>query len=240
MAMSPFHFKRFSLQQTGVAHPVGTDSVLLGAWAAVDGATRILDIGTGTGAIALMLAQRSEANARCQIVALEPHEGSFLCAGQNMAHSPWPQRFTMVQETVQTYALKCCDLFDLIASNPPFFSDTVVSPDPARRSARHTAGLSPGELLDAVRQLLAPKGRFCVILPPIEGQRLCEFGAQMGLYCTKRTVVYPRPGKAAERWLLQMERDPHAFSQDSLFIYERAEVYSDAFVQLTRDFYQNF
>lgn len=228
------------MQQTGVAHPVGTDSVLLGAWAAVDGATHLLDIGTGTGAIALMLAQRSEANANCQIVAVEPHEGSFLCAGQNVAQSPWARRFTMVQEAVQTYARKSHDQFDLIVSNPPFFSDTVVSPDPARRSARHTAGLSPGELLEAVRQLLAPKGRFCVILPPIEGQRLCEFGAQVGLYCTKRTVVYPRPGKAAERWLLQLERDPYPFWQGQLFIYERDEVYSEGFMRLTRDFYQKF
>ncbi len=238
--MSPFRFKRFSIHQTGVAHPLGTDTVLLGAWAAVEGAGLILDIGTGTGAVALMLAQRSEGNPQSRIVAVEPHQGSFLCAVDNFKHSPWAERLVGVRDTIQGYAHKTSNRFNLIATNPPFFSDTIVPPDPGRRSARHTAGLPPGELLAAVNQLLAPNGRFCAILPPLEGQRLCEFGAQMGLYCTKRMVVYPRPGKPAERWLLQLERDPHPFWQGQLFIYEREEVYSEGFGRLTRDFYQKF
>lgn len=238
--MTPFHFKRFSIFQSGVAHPVGTDSVLLGAWAPVSGARRMLDIGTGTGVVALMLAQRSETMPEREITAVEPHPGSCVAAGENIARSPWAQQLRLIPQTIQDFAAAAQAPYDLIVSNPPFFSGTVVSPDPARRAARHTTSLSPGDLLDAAAALLAPSGRFCVILPPVEGQRLCEFGAQQGLYCTRRTVVYPRPGKAAERWLLQLERDPYPFAQDELFIYARAEAYSAEFKALTGAFYLGF
>lgn len=238
--MTPFHFKRFSIFQSGVAHPVGTDSVLLGAWTPVSGARRMLDIGTGTGVIALMLAQRTELTPACEITAVEPHPGSCVAAGENIVRSPWASQVQLIPQTIQDFASTPQAPYDLIVSNPPFFSGTVVSPDLARRAARHTTSLSPGDLLDAVAALLAPSGRFCVILPPTEGQRLCEFGAQRGLYCTRRTVVYSRPGKAAERWLLQLERDPYPFSQDELFIYARLEVYSDEFKALTGAFYLEF
>lgn len=232
-----FRFKRFALEQIGAAHPVGTDSVLLGAWANIQGARRILDIGTGTGAVALLLAQRTEAFPDCQLVGLEPHAPSLACAEGNFGRSPWAGRLIGVEDTVQNYAARKSRPFDLIVSNPPFFVETTLSPDPLRRATRHVSSLPPNALLEAVRQLLAPKGCFCAIVPPSLGQHLCEWGATLGLYCTHRTVVFTRPGKPPERWLLCFERSPYKFQQEHLYIYEREEIWSSEFRALTGDFY---
>lgn len=232
-----FRFKRFVLEQIGAAHPVGTDSVLLGAWADIQGVRHILDIGTGTGAVALLLAQRTEGFLDCQLVGLEPHAPSLACAVGNFSRSSWAKRLIGVEGTAQNYAQGKDRPFDLIVSNPPFFVETPVSPDPIRRAVRHVSSLPPNALLEAVSQLLAPQGRFCVIVPPSLGQHLCEWGVTLGLYCTRRTVVFARPGKPPERWLLCFERSPYQFQQKHLYIYEREEIRSAEFRALTGDFY---
>ncbi len=235
MASLPFHFKKFEVEQIGAAHPVGTDSVLLGAWADVSGAERVLDIGTGTGVVALIVAQR--ANPTLMGLALEIHPPSAALARRNFAASPWADRLQVVEMSVQDFAQSTKHQFDLIVSNPPFFSERTVSPDPERRLGRHTATLPPGDLLEAAGRLLAPRGRFCVVLPALEGQRLCELAVPLGLYWTKITRVRSRPEKPVERWLIQFERDPYPFEQAELLIYEQGERYSEAFRALTGDFY---
>ncbi len=262
MASLPFRFKKFEVEQSGAAHPVGTDSVLLGAWADVSGAQRVLDIGTGTGVIALMVAQRREKMSNAQqgisnvqvgglhldvgysllsighsITALEIHPPSAALAQRNFAASPWANRLQVQEISVQEFAQVAGCQFDLIVSNPPFFSERTVSPDTARRLGRHTATLSPGDLLEAVGRLLALKGRFCVVLPALEGQRLCEMAVPLGLYWTKITQVRSRPEKPVERWLIQFERDPYPFEQTELLIYEQGEQYAEAFRELTGAFY---
>jgi tRNA1Val (adenine37-N6)-methyltransferase len=232
MSSPPFRFKQFTVEQDGVGHPVGTDSVLLGAWAKPANATRILDIGTGTGVIALMMAQQS---AFAEIVAVEIYAGAAACARRNFAASPWASRFTLFEMPVQ--GLPDLPLFDLIVSNPPFFTETVAAPLEARRLGRQTVSLNQTDLVSAVLKHLAPAGRFCAILPVQEGNRLREFAATCGLYCTKIVEVSGRPGKPVERLLLQFERNPYPFERSHLFIYETGEQYSKAFRTLTEDFY---
>lgn len=238
MGQPPFRFKRFLVDQTGVAHPVGTDSVLLGSWAEIDGAHHILDIGSGSGLLALMLAQRTE-NSRppAHIAGVEIHDESCRCATGNFNRSPWASRLSIVHCAIQAFEVRADEKFDLIVSNPPFFTETVVSPRRLRRISRSAATLSPGDLLHAVKRLLFENGRFCAILPPAEGYRLCEWGALAGLYCTRLTRVYPRRDKAVERLLIQLERNPYPFRQSSLVIYSSGEQYTPEFLHLTGEFY---
>ena len=237
MISSPFQFKKFKVEQVGASHAIGTDAVLLGAWADVAGAQRMLDIGTGTGVVALMLAQRVHPAPASQIIALDIHPPSAALAQINFDASPWAACLQSVEISVQDYAQSADRPFDLIVSNPPFFSDRTVSPDPVRRLGRHTATLPPQDLLEAVGRLLALHGRFCVVLPAPEAQRLCELAVPMGLYWTKITRVRSRPEKPVERWLIQLERDPYPFEQTEMLIYAQAEQHSIDFQNLTRDFY---
>lgn len=223
-----------------MTHPVGTDGVLLGAWARVGECRHLLDIGTGTGLIALMLAQRTEQQPDTHITAVEIHHDSRVCASRNFAASPWAGRLHAVEQRIQDFTAAATRQYDLIVSNPPFFSEAVVSPDPARRLGRTAIALSLAELLDAVNRLLAPDGRFCTILPQPEGQRLCEQGATKGLYCTGQTLVHGRAGKSVERLLLQLERNPYPFEREVIEIYAGGNEYSEAFRAMTREFYLHF
>lgn len=262
MSLPAFHFKRFSVAQAGAAHPVGTDAVLLGAWTDVQNTLRFLDIGTGTGVVALMLAQRitcsgdfSRSNATEEppnkpifaapehlsdwnAIAVEIHPPSAALARTNFAASPWASKLDLWEGPIQGFP-KDSGPFDLIVSNPPFFSDLTVSPDQDRSLGRHTASLSPGDLLATVNVLLAPKGRFCVVLPEREGRRLCEFAVPLGLYWTRITEVRSRPGKPVERLLLQFEKNPYAIQREEicLFAGKTGQNYSPEFQALTRDFY---
>ncbi len=238
MAQSPFRFKKFSVEQAGAAHPVGTDGVLLGAWAEVEGCRRMLDIGTGTGVVALMLAQRSTAAA--SILALDIHPPSVALARGNFAASPWADCLEVLEMPVQDYARNIAPQFNLIVSNPPFFSETTVSPDTDRRMGRHTASLSPETLLAAVGALLTAEGRFCAVLPVREGRRLCELAVPQGLYCTETVEVFTRPGKPAERLLLRFERDPYRLIRRELVLYAPDGTYSADYRRLTGDFYLAF
>jgi len=238
MASPPFRFKKFEIQQHGAVHPVGTDSVLLGAWAGLENApARILDIGTGTGVIALMLAQRA---ADAQITAVEMHPASVSCARRNAAASPWADRLNVFETSIQDFAAADTPVFDLIVSNPPFFSETTVSPDPARRLGRHTASLTAVELIVAVQVLLAQNGRFCVILPEMEGKRLCELAALQGLYVTNIMTIRSRSDRPIERLLLCLERSPYGFERSELFIYMKNGGYALEYQELTSKFYLNF
>lgn len=240
MASPPFRFKRFLVDQKGAAHPIGTDSVLLGAWAAIIGATRVLDIGTGTGIVALMLAQRSEGEPKIHITGVELHEDSCKCAQRNFETSPWSSRLAAVCQPVQHFAQTSDDKYDLIVSNPPFFTETITSPNENRRLSRTAISLSPGELLEAVLRLLSPRGRFCTILPFTEGIRFCEWGAIKGIYCTRETRVFSRKGKSCERLLLQFETNPYPMQRSVLYIYENADECSAEFISLTKNFYLHF
>ncbi len=216
---------------------VGTDGVLLGAWVDVQGAEKILDIGTGTGVIAIMLAQRS---ATAEIHAVEIDEDSYSQAAENMAGSPWAERLQAHLDSIQHFSKTSGRQFDLIVSNPPFFSGGTLSNSQDKTSVRHTVKLPHGDLLAAVRTLLAPKGKFCLILPNLEGLRFREMAAHYHFYCSKITEIQSRPGKPVERLLLQFEKTVKKLEKNTLLIHQgTANQHSADFQTLTGGFYLN-
>ena len=215
---------------------VGTDGVLLGAWAGVrPGDRRILDIGTGTGVIALMLAQRAP---EAQITGLDIIDLSDARA--NAASSPWSDRLRFEQLPVQEFAP--AERFDLILSNPPYFVDSLTCPDDGRTAARHAVTLPYEELCAAVVRLLAPDGRFAVILPVTETERWLSV-CRGRLYPIRRTEVRTTPRRAPKRVLLEFVwTEPQAALRcDELVIGTgEHECYTEQYRALTRDFYLKF
>lgn len=182
---------------------VGTDGVLLGAWSEVDRAENILDIGTGSGLIAIMLAQR---NPRANIHGVEIDQSSFEQAEANMENSPWRDRLKVYHTSIQDFAGTTSIRYDLIVSNPPFFTGGNLSYNQDRNSVRHTIKLPHQDLLSAVRKLLSSEGRFALILPYLEGLRFCELAATYQLYCNRMTEVLPKVDKRVERLLLEFRK----------------------------------
>lgn len=214
---------------------VGTDGVLLGAWADVTGANNILDIGTGTGVIAIMLAQRAP---QAEIHAVEIDEAACVQARENMQNSPWPDHLHAHLDSIQHFAKKTSLHFDLIVSNPPFFSGGTLSNSQDKTSVRHTVKLPHGDLLSAVRSLLSAEGKFCVILPWLEGLRFREMANSYNLYCSKVMEIKPRRDKSVERLLLQFERTVKSLEKEVLVIQNGgANDWTDSYRTLTEDFY---
>lgn len=235
--MPPFRFKKFEVEQTGAAHAVGTDGVLLGAWAAVEATDRqVLDIGTGTGLVALMLAQRFENQQVEQIFGLENHAPSARLAARNFEKSGWVECLVLIENSIQNFCESDVESFDLIVCNPPFFEEKIVSPDPARRAARHVESLPPADLIFAVKKLLTPSGRFCTVLPRNFGYKFCEQAAVQGLYFSKIVEICTRPGKSAERLLLEFRRSPSFFLREKVLLSDENGLPSEWFRQLTDAF----
>ena len=230
-----FRFKRFSVEQDQCAMKVGTDGVLLGAWTNVQDAQKVLDIGTGTGVIAIMLAQRNE---KAEVHGVEIDPAACQQAAQNMASSPFGERMKSLHSSIQDYAKLSNETYDLIVSNPPFFTGGTFSNQASRQNVRHTIKLPNGDLLSAARKLLAKNGRFCVILPYLEGLRFQELATRYNLYCCKITEVLPRPGRAIERLLLQFESQAQPIITDQLVIrQDHQEEYTPEYIEMTKAFY---
>ena len=230
--MSAFRFKQFAVEQDDVAMKVGTDGVLLGAWVDVAGARRILDIGTGTGVIALMMAQRSAAES---IVGIDIDSVATARANSNFGLSPWQTRLRACNCPVQQFE---AEKFDLIVSNPPYFTDSLLCPDSRRTLARHTTELSLSELDDSVCRLLADGGRFALILPTEQMERYISLSA---LTVVRRCDVYSYPGGEIKRVMAELSRGTEAVAQmQSIAIYTENREYSAEYRQITKDFYLKF
>ena len=232
--MAGFKFKQFAVEQDDVAMKVGTDGVLLGAWAECEGARRILDIGTGTGVIALQMAQR---NPTAQVQAVEIDETAARRARANFDNSPWAERLEVEQTPVQEFSP--AEKFDLIISNPPYFVDSLLPPDAKRSTARHTHDLTFEELDRAVCRLLAESGRFALILPEPEFERYAE---QSQLHLVRRCNVHSVEGGAIKRVMGEFSKDkPAKIEIESLAIeVERRGEFSADYRALTKDFYLKF
>ncbi|WP_300729425.1 methyltransferase [uncultured Bacteroides sp.] len=229
-----FKFKKFTVYHDRCAMKVGTDGVLLGAWAKVEGAHSILDIGTGTGLIALMLAQR---NQEASVLGIDIDEGAVLQACENVSRSPWGDRINIEKIDVCELGLKGEGRFDCIVSNPPYFQENVHCPDEQRNQARHTAGLSFEALLDAVDRLLNDEGEFSVVLPNVAASQFISLAASRFLYLRHRTLIHTKPGAEPKRVLLAFGRKMQMSITDHLTIELERHVYSEDYITLTRDFY---
>ncbi len=217
---------------------VGTDGVLLGAWAPCEGATRILDAGTGTGLIALMLAQRQP---DASIVAIDIDEASWREAADNFSASPWSNRFSAHHCSLQQFASRSNDTFDLIVSNPPYFSRSLPAKNPKRTLSRHNDLLGASDLILAAKELMTQGGTLALILPVSEYASFFEIAELKGLYEHRKMVVYPVPGKPAHRIMSCWGLAPAAVcTNESLIIEEGGRhQYSAEYLALTRAFYLN-
>jgi tRNA1Val (adenine37-N6)-methyltransferase len=232
-----FQFKQFKVHQDQCAMKVGTDGVMLGAWVDVHHAQTVLDIGTGTGLIALMLAQR---NANARIDAVEIDADACGQASENMQATPWANRLHCFHQSVQAYAQACPEQYDLIVSNPPFFTGGVLSESDSKTQVRHTVKLPHGDLLQAVTRLLSPHGRFAVVLPLLEGLRFTELALRSRLYCEHLTEVHTRSDKPVSRLLLQfIKQVPEHTRKDKLIVQDKAtaNAWTADFQALVDDFY---
>lgn len=232
-----FKFKKFTVDQDQTAMKVGTDGVLLGAWANVEGAMKILDVGTGTGLIALMLAQRSGAI----IDAIEIDKNACMQAQENVNHSPWANRIRIIHQSFQDFSKSTSEKYDLIVSNPPYFQNSLAAPEENRTKARHNRSLELVDIINGTLKCLTELGTLSLILPYVEGNLFIAKAAEKGLFCVRQTNVLPKPKRKPKRLLLEFQRIKKHFIQDHLVVeLNKRHEYSEAYKNLTRDFYLAF
>lgn len=230
-----FQFKQFTVWHDKCAMKVGTDGVLLGAWASVESAHRVLDIGAGTGLVALMLAQRSLPDAK--IVALEIDESAVGQARENVARSPWRERVEVVQADFKKY--RSSDKFDVIVSNPPYFVDSLECPDRQRAAARHNDSLTYDDLLEGVSELLTDDGLFTVVIPSDVADRVKEIASAKRLYAARQLHVITKPGGVPKRTLITFSFSVQECVVEELLTELARHQYSEEYIALTREYYLN-
>lgn len=229
-----FSFKQFTVFHDLCAMKVGIDGVLLGVWCDIRDTNRILDIGTGTGLIALMMAQRCDA----LIDAIDIDADAVLQATENIKQSPWPERIKVEQIALQDYTSTTNNRYDLIVSNPPYFVNSLKAPAENRSVARHTDTLTHEDLILQSKELLNPTGRICIILPVNEAMLCKEFAISSGLFCTREVKVIPKPNAAPKRTLMEFSLQQGESEVTELVIEgEVRHHYSDEFNLLAKDFY---
>ena len=235
-----FEFKHFRIDQQGDVFRVGTDGVLLGAWAAADSqrVKRILDIGTGTGLLALMLAQRFPGAA---ITAIEPHKSSWEVAVRNVRASPWAGTIEVLNTSLEEYSAHCTSSYDLVVTNPPFFSGSLKNPDPHKSSFRHAGELTTAAMIEDSLKVMTKEGVLSVIMPWAEGNVMVAEAAAAGLFCSRMVKVRPLHSSPFSRLLLEFTtlRVPPVVRILTMG-HPSHGGYTNDYVDLTRDFYLNF
>lgn len=238
MAKNPwFEFKQFRVEQHNTALRVGTDGVLIGAWCAIKENCSVLDIGTGTGLITLMVAQRGAQ----KVDAIEIDSGAFRDAEMNFLRSRWSDRLSVHHDDFRLWSQNHPDKsYDLIVSNPPFFVNSLKSGNLPSDLARHTDQLSFENLLDGVVRLLKSNGIFSLILPFDQLEEFRELARLRRLFLRRMTQVIPREGKKAKRVLLEFTPEPCYPEYDILLLLDRNGHPDASFIGLTKDFYLAF
>lgn len=233
--MKPFKFKQFQIEQDRCAMKVGTDGVLLGAWVSIDNnPDSILDIGAGTGLIALMIAQRSTAET---IDALEIDEDAYEQCVSNFDSSDWADRLFCYHAGLDEFVDEWEDPYDLIVSNPPFYSEEVSSGDESRDKARQNQSLPFDELLEGVSKLMASNGSFATIIPFKEEETFLKLANSFKLYPQRITRVKGTPTSEIKRSLIQFGFEEVELETSELTIEIGRHEYTEDYISLTKDFY---
>jgi len=233
--MSLFKFKHFSIQQDKTAMKVGTDGVLLGAWVAVNSdCESILDIGTGTGLIALQLAQRSEVET---IDAVEIEPQAFEQAVNNFEMSDWGDRLYCYHSSLEEFSAEIEGTYDLIVSNPPFYQDNFETRDIARNKARFTSSLSFKSLIKGASKLLSGNGTFAVIIPFKETQNFIALAHEYKLFLNRVCHVKGTPTATIKRSLLDFSFQKKELIEEVLIIEIERHQYTSEYTALVKDFY---
>lgn len=235
MANPYFRFKKFTVYHDKCAMKVGTDAVLLGAWADTSFCRNILDIGTGTGIIALMLAQRSQAT----VEAIDIDKEACVQATENAAASPYTERIKVVHASCADFAASNQQKrYDLIVSNPPYFINSLKCPDNKRTVARHTDTLLLSDLIREAQTLLSPCGRIALVLPYERLEEVKALASANHLYICRQTDVIPTPEAAPKRLLVELSTtEENIKNRDTLTIEEARHQYTPEYIALTKEFY---
>ncbi|WP_299182968.1 methyltransferase [uncultured Aquimarina sp.] len=231
----PFRFKQFIVHQDRCAMKIGTDAVLLGSWVPVsDNVSSILDVGTGTGVIALIMAQRSYAEI---IDAVEIDAAAYEQSVENFEASDWGDRLFCYHASFQEFFQEIDDKYDLLISNPPFYTDTYKTEDATRDVARFEDALPFEHLFIGVSHLLSEKGKFAVVLPFKEENNAIKIAKSAGLFPEKITRVQGNPSSEIKRSLLLFGFDQVEIEKDELIIETGRHQYTPEYIELTKDFY---
>ena len=232
-----FYFKQFKVEDGRSTMKVGTDAVLLGAFADVGEAEQILEIGTGCGVISLILAQRSNA----QIDAIDIDEESVKQARENAGNSPWNDRINIIHSSLQDFVKHSERKYDLLVSNPPFFSNALKSPNEKRNISRHNDLLSYEELIIGSSGLMSAGGSLWVVLPAKESVAFIDIAVKSGLFLHFKVKVISKAKKECHRVLIQFKNTPsEKVKEKSLAIKNADNSYSMEYIELTKEFYIDF
>ena len=231
----PFHFKQFTIHQDRCAMKIGTDGVLLGAWTSIKGNLgSILDVGTGTGIISLMLAQRSIAET---IDAIEIDGGAYEQCVENFETSDWGDRLFCYHAGFDEFVQEVEEKYDLIVCNPPFYSEDVSSGNSSRDIARQNTSLPFDELLKGVSKLLSEDGLFATIIPFKEEKGFLALAESFGLFLNRVLRVRGNPSTEIKRSLLELGFKERKASIDELTVEIERHKYTKNYIELTKDFY---
>lgn len=233
-ASGAFKFKKFNILHHQSTMKVGTDAVIIGAWTNMKEAQRILDIGTGCGLIAIMQAQKHD---KAQIVGIDIHENSVKEASLNVSGTPWHNRIIIKHESLQDH--QSINKYDLIISNPPFFTAGTASPIEARKNARHNASLTFSSLVFHVNRLLSETGHFSIIIPTEAKKEIIEEAKKNNLFPNKILNFKPRENKPIVRNLILFSRISQKPITETLMHYEENGQWTSEYIRLTEDFYLN-
>jgi tRNA1Val (adenine37-N6)-methyltransferase len=235
MANPFFAFKKFTVYHDKCAMKVGTDGVMLGAWTSMEGVSRALDVGTGTGLIAIMMAQRSVAF----IDAVEIDENAFIQAQENRTACPWKERIRIHHDSFQHFAGITPFRYDIIVSNPPYFRHSLKSPSIYRSLARHDENLSFESLLFFSSRILTPGGRLALIVPANDITRITEMAFFHHLYPSRMLKVRPLPGRDYSRCLAEFtgNRNQVCVEKELIIKQPDPDEYTADYVALTREYY---
>ncbi len=232
----PFRFKQFLVHHDLCSMKVGVDGVLLGAWADVNNCASILDVGTGSGLIALMLAQK---NSSATIHAIDIDDSAFQQTKINFDLSPWKNRMVLHKGDFSVF--ESAQKFDLIVSNPPYFSNSSLSSDSSRNIARHNITLSLEKLIERANFLLHPQGKLCIVYPFENLAEVESITDKMHLSIKKLTLVKPNASKSPKRILVEITKESSADrTENELMIEVRPNEFSQEYTTLTKDFYLKF
>ncbi len=236
MSDSTFRFKQFTVHQEKCAMKVGTDSVLLGSWIQPNDASKILDIGSGTGIISLMVAQKSTG----EIDAIDIDLNAFLQTKENFRISPWFSRLYPHHISLQDFSKKNVDTkYDLIVTNPPYFHHASKPSEESRLHARHNDFLSFDELIDGTLDLLKKDGRLVLILPSKEGMEFMEKAQKRGLFCKKLCRIKTRSDKKEKRLIMEFSFQFGTLADSELIVQEEDGAFTNDYIELTKDYYIN-
>lgn len=241
MRPADFTFKQFAIWHDQCAMKVNTDGILLGAWTQLNQPNKILDIGTGTGLIALMLAQRSQVfTHQPSISAVEIEDSAFRQAKENIQHSSWHSRLYLHHNNIVDFAndQKNTHQYDCLVSNPPYFSNSLKAPDDKRNLARHNATLSFDDLLSSAEKLATNHASFSLILPSNEAKTLLEICPQYNWFLHEHAFVSTVIGKSATRSLLKLSRSKvQQVNKEHFAIRNKNNLYTAEYINLCREFY---